>query len=369
MDQIGNKNLNKLRILQWNIQGLRAKYQELSTILRNKKVSVTCLLETLLGGATWQPSHAYKMEKSPHIGGDHNRGVAILTHATLQYTRIRLLTNLEAVAIRINSGKHYTICSIYLSPSVNIRKAEIQDLIKQLPRPFLILGDFNAKHPLWDSFNADDARGRDVASLLTHEALDLLGQGGATHYHIQTNKFSTIDLSLCSTEAARDFEQEIESDLHGSDHFPIHISSTAYMPQHHTPRWIQRKADWQRYSAVSQEICDIPDSEPLEYYGLITNKITKAATESIPKSDGYYKMCPVPWWNANCEYVKKERLEAQNQMTKYPTVTNKIHYKKMRGRSQRVQKDSQKSSWKGFVSTVNKGLDNNNSATLLCQSC
>ena len=41
-------------------------------------------------------------------------------------------------------------------------------------------------------------------------------------------------------------------------------------------------------------------------------------------------------------------------MTRNPTVTNKIHFKKLRGISQRIQKDSQKSSWMSYVSTVNR---------------
>ena len=353
MDQPENKNMNKISILQWNIQGIRSKYQELSSILRTKKVSVACLQETLLGDANWQPTQNYKMEKSPHIGGDHNRGVAIMVHSTLQYTRVRLFTTLEAVAITVNFNKQYTVCSIYLSPSTTIRRNDIRDLIRQLPRPFLVLGDFNAKHPLWDSANNDDARGRDVASLLTDEAMGLLGQGAPTHYHIQTNKFSTIDLSLCTVETLRDFEQEVDSDLHGSDHFPIYLTSSAYIPQHQTPRWINRKADWKRFSAITEEICNVPEAEPIEYYGCISDLISKGATKSIPKSDGYYRVCPVPWWNANCENLKKERQKAQKQMMLCPTTTNRVRYKKMRGKFQRTQKDAQKSSWIEYVSTVN----------------
>ena len=116
MDRQPSKSINKLNILQWNVQGVRARYQELSSILRNKKVSVACIQETLLGDANWQPSHAYKMEKSPHFGDNQNRGVAVLIHTTLQYTRVRLYTTLEAVAVTINSSKQYTLCSIYLSP-------------------------------------------------------------------------------------------------------------------------------------------------------------------------------------------------------------------------------------------------------------
>ena len=187
------KKLDKLNILQWNIQGIRSKYQELRTILHDEKILVACIQETLLGDTSWQPTKTYTIEKSPHTG-DQNRGVAVLCHATLKYNRVRLYTTLEAVAITIHSNKQYTICSIYISPSINIRREDILDLIKQLPQPFLLLGDFNAKHPLWDFENSEDARGRDIVNLITNEALGLLGRGEPTHYHIQTNKFSTIDL-------------------------------------------------------------------------------------------------------------------------------------------------------------------------------
>ena len=38
-------------------------------------------------------------------------------------------------------------------------------------------------------------------------------------------------------------------------------------------------------------------------------------TKSIAKSDGYYKVAPVPWWNANCANLKKVHLKAQNKQT------------------------------------------------------
>ena len=65
-------------------------------------------------------------------------------------------------------------------------------------------------------------------------------------------------------------------------------------------------------------------------------------------------MSPVPWWNPNCEALKKERSKAQRQMMRFPTVTNRVCYKKLRGRFQRAQKDAQKVSWMKFVTSVNK---------------
>ena len=332
---------------------MRAKYQELSSILSDKQVSVVCLQETLLGDTDWQPSHKFKMEKSPHIGGEQNRGVAILLHASLQYSRFRLNTTLEAVAVTVYSDRQYTICSLYLSPNANINKEEIRDLIRQLPRPFLLMGDFNAKYPLWDLTNPADARGRMIQALMVEESLGLLNQGSPTHYHVQTNSLSAIDLCFSSVGILSDFQLEMDEDLHGSDHFPMYLTRTQYSPQHQVPRWQINKANWELYSELTQCITEIPDSPPLEYYDLITEKIVWGAKESIPKTDGYFKLGPVPWWNANCANLKRERKRAQKKMMRHPTVTNKTNYKRLRAQFQRAQKDAQATSWKNYVSSVN----------------
>ena len=109
-----NIKLEKLSILQWKVQGLRAKAPELSSILSEKKISVACLQETLLGDSNWCPTKKYKLEKKTHIGGEQNRGVAILIHATLQYNHVPLHTTLEAAAVTINSTIRYTMLSVSL---------------------------------------------------------------------------------------------------------------------------------------------------------------------------------------------------------------------------------------------------------------
>ena len=228
----------------------------------------------------------YKLEKSPHIGGKQNRGVAILIHATLQYNRVPLHTTLEAAAITINSTKRYTICSLYLSPNANIDMEELKSLIRQLPRPFLLLGDFNAKHSAWDFENSADPRGRAVQSVLVEESVGMFNQGRPTHYHIQTNTLSAIDLCLCSVGELRDFQLEVDEDLHGSDHFPIYLTGAEYIPQHQVPRWIMDKANWDQFTEITEQIAGIPDSEPLEFYGQSIGKITEGTTKSTPKFDG-----------------------------------------------------------------------------------
>ena len=142
--------------------------------------------------------------------------MAILIHATLQYNRVPLHTTLEAAAVTISSIKRYTICSVYLSHNANIDMEDLKSLIRQLPRPFLLLGNFNAKHPAWDFENSVDPSGRAVQSLLVEESVGMFNQGWPTHYHIQTNTLLAIDLCLCSVGELWDFQLEVDEDLHGS---------------------------------------------------------------------------------------------------------------------------------------------------------
>ena len=106
------QKLDKVNIIQWNIQGLRARYQELRSILYEEKISVACLQETLLGDSQWQPSRQFKLEKSPLFGGISSRGAALLIHRALQYTRTRIHTTIEAVAVTVHTGRDYHLLHI-----------------------------------------------------------------------------------------------------------------------------------------------------------------------------------------------------------------------------------------------------------------
>ena len=95
-------SLNKLGILQWNAQGVRAKQTELQTILNDNSITVTCIQETLLENCKWIPPKNYSVERSPHIAGEGIRGVAVLLHSTIPYTRLNINTTLEAVAVNVH---------------------------------------------------------------------------------------------------------------------------------------------------------------------------------------------------------------------------------------------------------------------------
>ena len=162
-------------IIQWNIQALNTHFSDLKILLNEYNPSCVCLQETLIRNRVFPPSGYNIITSTPTRDDDHERGTAILIKNNIFHQTLTLNTNLQAVAARVNIGKIFTICSLYL-PHIIYTKQDLTNLIDQLQPPFLLLGDFNAKSPIWGGGTviAADARGRIVEDLLFSYQYQLL---------------------------------------------------------------------------------------------------------------------------------------------------------------------------------------------------
>ena len=93
-------------------------------------------------------------------------------------------------------SKAVTVCNIYIPPSVNVSLSDLEQLIQQLPAPFVLVGDFNAQSPLWGDVR-QDSRGQMVEILLDDYNLYLLNTGEPTYRHHSHHSVSVPDLSIC----------------------------------------------------------------------------------------------------------------------------------------------------------------------------
>ncbi|GFY75605.1 putative tick transposon [Trichonephila inaurata madagascariensis] len=130
---------------------------------------------------------------------------------------------LQAVAMQVSIFSTVTICTVYLPPNAPLNFRELQELIDQLPSPFILLGDFNAHHLLWGCQDVN-SRGKVVEKLLTELDLTLLNDGSNTYFHSPTQSFSAIDLSICSPSLLLDLTWSVLGNPLGIDHFPVVIS-------------------------------------------------------------------------------------------------------------------------------------------------
>ncbi|GFO25225.1 RNA-directed DNA polymerase from mobile element jockey [Plakobranchus ocellatus] len=109
-------------------------------------------------------------------GGSPGGEAALLIRNGTRFSEIDLKTGLHAAAATISLEKTLTICSLYLPPNSPVSKLSLAELFEQLPKPFLVLGDFNAHSPAWGDSHRD-GRGRMLEEFTAANDLIILNSG------------------------------------------------------------------------------------------------------------------------------------------------------------------------------------------------
>ena len=211
------------QIIHWNCRGIYPNYERLQQLLSNFQPACVCLQELNIGQRDFPIPTGYSVYTSSRLNMGRG-GAAVLIKHSVPLTKINIQTDLQAVAVKISIPKKYTICSIYLSPNVEVEDNTLRDLIMQLPRPFLILGDCNSRSPEWGD-TTTNRKGRMLSSLMEEHSFTFLNEMRPTFLCSSTDTWSCIDMSLCSTDVLFDFEWDVLRDDYGSDHFPVVLST------------------------------------------------------------------------------------------------------------------------------------------------
>ena len=136
--------------LQWNCRSVNANFEELNLLLNEQKPVAVCLQETFL-----KDSDKFKLKyhscyfKNCSENDKASGGVGVIVNNSIPHHSIKVETTLQAVAVNISFNKTITLCSIYLPPSAPIDIKKLDQLVDQLPKPFILMGDFNSQHTLW----------------------------------------------------------------------------------------------------------------------------------------------------------------------------------------------------------------------------
>ena len=285
--------------------------------------------------------------------GSSHGGSLLYVRNDMPHSPVALQTPLEAVAVQIYLEKKYTICSVYLSPNMTFCTEDFISLLHQLPKPFLLLGDLNGRHPLWGDI-VSDRRGNQLFSIIEDEDVGLLNNGQPTHFHIQTGTLSVIDLSVCSNDVVLDFNWEVLEDRHTSDHFPIIIRLAQSPPAPRSPKWNLIKAKWQVFKELTKIIVNIDDfltvDDALDF---LNTTYYSAGLQSIPRTSGNFRCRPVPWWSRECQLAHRAFRAAQTHQRRHRTEHYIIEAKKARAHFRLKIKHARKFSWQSYVSSIN----------------
>ena len=339
-------------ILQWNVRGITSAKPDLIALLEQFQPSVIAIQETFLGNDYKIKIPGYNgICKQGHYNNRFHGGVAIYTHSSCPTEPLAIQSNLQVIATRIQlQHSHFiTIASLYIPGKHKITQQDINNLIAQLPHPFLVLGDFNGHSPLWGNTHTD-ARGKLIERVLQDPQVVCLNDGSATH-----ESGTAIDLSLASNSLVADIQWTTLPSVYSSDHHPILLNINGNQRQHHpSNRFNYRKADWNMYTddELWNNLVDVDhfqDSESLIQYFYRT--IIAIADKHIPKytPKPFY---PRSFWNEDCKRMINERERLYKKFKRTNEIADKIHWKHQRALTKRYIKQCKQEELQNYLENM-----------------
>ena len=207
-----------------------------------------------------------------------------------------------------------------------------------------------------------NTRGNIIFPFIEDQELAVLNTGDPTHFHIQTETFSVIDLSLSSPDCFLDFSWIALDDRMDTDHFPIVINIIDEVAVPRSSRWILDRANWALFSTLAfleikaedfETVDDALDflSEVIINAAILSEVIINAATESIPRSSGKFKRGQFPGGTL-CRVARKAMRAAFTRYRRNPCNSYLISYKKLRARFRYQVKQAKRLSWVNYISTL-----------------
>ncbi|GFW36300.1 probable RNA-directed DNA polymerase from transposon X-element [Trichonephila clavipes] len=154
---------------------------DVKDIIRQYHPVCVALQETFLKSCHTTKIRRYGCVRKDTEGPSVSGGVCIFTSLDVPSSALPLRTSLQAVAVRIHSTNLITVCCLYLPPNTVIHQHDLNNLVDQLPTPFIILGDFNGHSTLWGSTKTNP-RGRQIEQVLSDHCLCLLNHEEPTSH-------------------------------------------------------------------------------------------------------------------------------------------------------------------------------------------
>ena len=223
-------------------------------------------------------------------------------------------------------------------------------LLKKLPSPYVLVGDFNRHNILWGS---KENNRNNIEEIITKNDLCFMNDKSYTYLHPATGNFSSLDLSLCHPSLLLDFDWMVSEDQHGSDHLPVIIESVNTSMKDHNSKWKLNKRNWELHRSLCEENLKIDkfdnSLDPLDDFTLSRLDISN---KSIPKTSTNPKKSK-PWYNDECEDAIKQRKQELSKFSRYPSKENLHKVKNFRAKARRTIKASKRKSWKSYVSSLN----------------
>ncbi|KAG5879185.1 hypothetical protein JTB14_038347 [Gonioctena quinquepunctata] len=224
-----------------------------------------------------------------------SEGVTIYTKHFLEAEEIPLITDYEAIAVILSIPQKICICNIYIPPDAESNINDLDNLIGQLPKPCVILGDFNAHNTIWGCLSTNPSGSKLLETFINTSNLVLLNSGEITRINTATGNYSALDLALCHPNVSSTLTWTVLPDPYGSDHFPIILGADVQDTRPtFRPSWRLKNVidnDWTRYGTLLE--AQIPNEipNPVQDIDMLVDELTESIVQSAIVVIGKITQC------------------------------------------------------------------------------
>lgn len=349
-------------IIQWNCRSAISNKNDLIYLINNHNPYLVCLSETWL-----KPSFSFKFRGYNTVRQDRfdgYGGVAILIKKNIPFIAVPISVpvnndNFSIVAVSVNN-----ICyiSVYIPHPSSLILNKINTILSTMPKPLVVLGDFNCHHESWGSFRTN-SYGEQLLEILDSNNLCILNSGVPTRRTRPSEGNSVVDLFVCSPHLAPTFSCSVLPSTFGSDHFPIIISSftsnhTVTTNNNHSYKRYKLKyvtdEMWQKFSEkIDENLSNIPLTHDTNVQSeILTETIINTANLMFPSiSRSRYTPCP-PWWDSECREALKNRKRAEKTYRNNMSEKNYDHVINIMKETKKLFKKKKRESWQKFCHSI-----------------
>ena len=113
-------------IIQWNVGGLEANFEELRLLCNQYNLQAVAVQECQLRKDRIINLTGFSGITKSSPGDNATGGVTLYINKPVLFSEIKLNTDLQAFAVRVSAKKTLTVCNIYLPPSLDVNFSDLE---------------------------------------------------------------------------------------------------------------------------------------------------------------------------------------------------------------------------------------------------
>lgn len=346
-----------IRVLEWNVNGLLHRQQELQVILDEQKIDVCLLAETHLTNQTYVRIRGYQLYHTVHPQNTARGGSAVVIKNNItHHEETKYATSeIQATAVTVKTKKQsVTFAAAYCPPRYNLKKENYLRFLRSLGERFIIGGDYNSKNINWGS-RLTTRKGKELHDAIVEYGCEYHSTKKPTYWPTDVQKIpDLLDFFITKKISANYIDVEEEYGLN-SDHSGIILTlSETVIKKESNPTLVNKYTNWEGFKEEINNNIEL--SVPLRTTEQLDEEtenfmkiIQKAAWKNTPFITGKTRENNYPKEIREL-IAEKRKARKRWQHTRAPTDKTSLN-----NLSQQLKREIQKCKNESF-STYMKGL-------------